>query len=259
MSIHSAFADRDRTRKLVGMMRKIARTFAVATIVVAVIAIAFILGDIGWNITQSLKEEARHSRNIADVLFEEVSGDDLRNIATALVIAGGVSVAWYKLDIFREFEPHLSIEQTIESRRLGNSFRLIVATAILTNNSKVLVKPRKGYCRLAQTAPLSDPTVVEIFTNAVRNGTEENGFEQFGWPLLGEVKRTWPEGDIAIEPGECHRETYQFIVDEGTESVVALTAIYNPAYNLDPASRAETWRCYTFHDVQSSLSGSNRS
>ena len=238
-------------------MRKIARTFAVATIVVAVIAIALILSDIGWDMMQSLKEEAKNSRNIADVLFEEVSGGDLRNIATALVIAGGVSVAWYKLDIFREFEPHLSIEQTVQSRRLGNSFRLIVVTAILTNNSRVLVQPRKGYCRLAQTAPIDDSAVVGIWTDSLRNGA--NALEQFGWPVLGEVHRTWPKGDIAIEPGECHRETYQFIVDEGCESVVALTAIYNPAYDLDPASRAETWRCYTFHDVQSALSGSSRS
>ena len=238
-------------------MRKLARTFAVATIVVAVIAIGLILGDIGWNVRQSLKEEAKKSLNIADVLFEEVSDDDLRNIATALVIAGGVSVAWYKLGIFREFEPHLSIEQTVQSRRLGDSFRLIVVTAILTNNSKVLVKPRKGYCRLAQTAPIDDFAVVGIWTDALGNGT--NTLEQFGWPVLGDVRRTWPEGDIAIEPGECHRETYQFIVDGDTESVVALTAIYNPAYSEDPASRAETWRCYTFHDVQSSLSGSNRS
>ncbi len=240
------------------ILKKIARTFAIATIVAAVITIALLSVRIILDVQQSLNDEAGSPGEIAEALVKEVR-DDLRHIATALAIAAGVSIAWYKLDIFREFEPHLSIEQTIESRRLGNSFRLIVATAILTNNSKVLVKPREGYCRLAQTAPLSDPSVVEIFTNSVRNGTEENGFEQFGWPVLGEVKRTWPEGDIAIEPGECHRETYQFIVDEGTESVVALTAIYNPAYNLDPASHAETWRCYTFHDVQSSLSGSNRS
>ena len=240
------------------ILKKIARTFAIATIVAAVITIALLSVRIILDVQQSLNDEAGSPGEIAEALVKEVR-DDLRHIATVLAIAAGVSIAWYKLDIFREFEPHLSIEQTIESRRLGNSFRLIVATAILTNNSKVLVKPREGYCRLAQTAPLSDPSVVEIFTNSVRNGTEENGFEQFGWPVLGEVKRTWPEGDIAIEPGECHRETYQFIVDEGTESVVALTAIYNPAYNLDPASHAETWRCYTFHDVQSSLSGSNRS
>ena len=240
------------------ILKKIARTFAIATIVAAVIAIALLSVRIILDAQQSLDGEAGSLGEVAAALVKEVR-DDLRHIATALAIAAGVSIAWYKLDIFREFEPHLSIEQTIESRRLGNSFRLIVATAILTNNSKVLVKPREGYCRLAQTAPLSDPSVVEIFTNAVRSGTEENGFEQFGWPVLGEVRRTWPEGDIAIEPGECHRETYQFIVDEGTESVVALTAIYNPAYNLDLASHAETWRCYTFHDVQSSLSGSNRS
>ena len=240
------------------ILKKIARTFAIATIVAAVFTIALLSVRIILDVQQSLDGEAGNPGEIAEALAKEVR-DDLRHIATALAIAAGVSIAWYKLDIFREFEPHLSIEQTIESRRLGNSFRLIVATAILTNNSKVLVKPREGYCRLAQTAPLSDPSVVEMFTNSVRSGTEENGFEQFGWPVLGEVRRTWPEGDIAIEPGECHRETYQFIVDEGTESVVALTAIYNPAYNLDPASHAETWRCYTFHDVQSSLSGSNRS
>lgn len=229
-------------------MRKIAKTFAITTVVTATVTIAVLVARIGMDTDKHLKDGAKTPLTIAEAVVQEADNNDLRLIATAMAIAAGVAIAWYKLDIFREFEPHLAIDQTIQSRSLGDSYRLIVATAILTNNSKVLVKPREGYCRLAQISPLDDTQVIEIYRNSLGHG--DDYLEQFGWPILREVRRKWADGDIAIEPGECHQETYQFIVDGDTQSVVALTTIYNPAYKGRAASGAETWRCYTFHDIQ---------
>ena len=237
-------------------LRKIGRAFAIATIVTAVITIIMLIGHIGLETVEHLEDEPKSPLNIVEALGNAASGNDLRNIVTAMAIAAGVAIAWYKLDIFREFEPHLTVEQTIQSRTLGDSYRLIVATVILTNNSKVLVRPREGYCRLAQLSPIEDREVIEIYLNALRQ--DDSNLEQFGWPVLGEIRRKWADGDIAIEPGECHQETYQFIVQRDTESVVALTAIYNPAYIEGVVGSAETWRCYTFHDVQFTLGGSDQ-
>ena len=123
----------------------------------------------------------------------------------------------------------------------------MVATATLTNKSKVLVKPTKGYCRLSKTSPFNNEEVLELYHQSEQD--DDQTLEQFGWPLLKEVKREWKEGEIAIEPGEEHQETYQFIIDGTTESVIALTVIYNPAAGKPNKDAAETWKCYTFHTI----------
>ena len=234
-------------------LRKIAaKTFAITTVATAVVVMAVLTARIVLDTEEQLKEGAKTPLNIAEVFVKEADSNDLRLIATAMAIAAGVAIAWHKLDIFREFEPHLTIEQTIQSQTLGDSYCLIVATAILRNNSKVLIKPREGYCRLAQISPLGDFEVIEIYMKSLRR--DGNNLEQLGWPILGEVRRIWGDGDIAIEPGECQQETYQFIVNGDTESVVALTAFYNPSYGEGVTNGAETWRCYTFHAIHSPIS-----
>ena len=75
--------------------------------------------------------------------------------------------------------------------------------------------------------------------------------EQIGRPVLYEKRRSWLEGDISIEPGEEHQETFQFIVSRSVESVVALTVVNNPRHSKGSRNRAEAWRCYTFHDMLS--------
>ncbi len=237
-------------------LRRAAKTFAVAAIAASVITAGYLAVRICFNAAGHITGgEPQGFLDYLGTIVKTADGNDLRNIATALAISTGITIAWYKLDIFREFEPHLTIEQTILARPIGDSYLLIVATAVLTNNSKVLVKPLRGYCRLAQLSPLDDSRVLEIFLDSSQES--DSDYEQFGWPILKEIKRKWTDGDIAIEPGECHQETYQFIVDGAIESVVALTAIYNPSYRAEVGGRAEVWKCYTFYDVRSLSGGSD--
>lgn len=238
------------------MLRIWARFFAISAIAVSVIVASVLAVRTGIDLVDYPEVEPAGKRERWMTIVGQFDGNNARNIATALAIAAGIAIAWYKLDIFREFEPHLTIEQTLHPRPIGDSFHLIVATAVLANNSKVVVKPLEGYCRLAQLAPLDDSRVLEIFLRSSEDG--DGSLEQFGWPILKEIKRSWTDGDIAIEPGECHQETYQFIVDGGTKSVVALTAIYNPSYRKEVRGRAEVWRCYTFYDVPSVPGGSSQ-
>ena len=228
--------------------RIVAKWSAIAAMVVAFAVAVILCARAGLTATANLEEGDRALHNVAAKVMKEANANDLRAIATTIAIAAGIAIAWYKLDIFREFEPHLTITQTVESQPIGNSYALIVVTATLTNNSKVQVKPRQGYCRLAQTSPLNDAEIVTLYQEALaRDDTTE--FEQVDWPGLYEIRQHWQDGDISIEPGEQHQETYQFVIVRSTESVVALTVIYNPLYGRGNRNRAESWRCYTFHDV----------
>ena len=231
------------------MLRRVAQGTVVVALAAALGTALLLLAGIGLAVAEDLAMPDAGRPGIAAAVAQNAGANELRAIATALAIAAGIAVAWYKLDIFREFEPHLTITQTVESRPLGDSYALVTATATLSNNSKVQVKPRAGYCLLRQTAPLDDSEVVAIYQAALaRSDTTE--LEQFDWPMLHEIRQSWPEGNRSIEPGEQHQETYQFIISRDTKSVVVLTVIYNPQYGEGNRNRAESWRCYTFHDVR---------
>ncbi len=228
--------------------RIIAKWSAIAAMFAA-FAVAIILClRVGLTAAEGLDEGTRTLRNVTVAAIEKADANDLRAIVTTIAIAAGIAIAWYKLDIFREFEPYLTITQTVLSRTISASYALVIVTATLTNSSKVQVKPRQGYCRLAQTSPLNDGEVVALYQEALaRDNTTE--LEQVDWPELYEIRQNWQSGDISIEPGEQYQETYQFIIARSTESVVALTVIYNPLYGRGNRNRAESWRCYTFHDL----------
>ena len=228
--------------------RVVAKWSAIAAMVIAFAVAIVLCARLGLAATENLEESEQTLSNVTATVMREANTNDLRAIATTIAIAAGIAIAWYKLDIFREFEPHLTITQMVASRSIGTSYALVIVTATLTNNSKVQVKPRQGYCRLAQTSPLNDGEIVTLFQEALaRDNTNE--LEQVDWPELYEIRQNWQSGDISIEPGEQHQETYQFIIARSTESVVALTVIYNPLYGRGNRNRAESWRCYTFHDL----------
>ena len=62
-------------------------------------------------------------------------------VTVSAVLVGGV-FAYYKLDLFREFHPHLTIEQSISHRRVGTTSTHISVTARVHNSSKVAVSIR---------------------------------------------------------------------------------------------------------------------
>ena len=232
------------------LLRTVARLTAIIAMAVSVVVAVILFARIGLTTVENLEGKAPTVRDMLVTVIKEASANEMRAIATTIAIAAGIAIAWYKLDIFREFEPHLTITQAVESRPIGSSYALVIVTATLTNNSKVQVKPRRGYCRLAQTAPLDDETVVALYQAELAE-TRTAGLEQVGWPLLREIRREWQEGDKSIEPGEHHQETFQFIISRSVESVVALSVIRNPLRYNGNQDRAETWRCYTFHNVLS--------
>ena len=60
----------------------------------------------------------------------------------AAILAGG-AFALYKLQVLRDFQPHLTITHEISHRRIGDSYVHLDVAATLRNSSKTNVEIRK--------------------------------------------------------------------------------------------------------------------
>ena len=83
-----------------------------------------------------------------------VAIDIVQPLVTAVVIIAGAVFAYRKLQLFRDFEPHLTVTQTATHRAIGTQYLHIAVTATLHNSSKVRVEIRESFL---QAAP--DPTI----------------------------------------------------------------------------------------------------
>ena len=73
---------------------------------------------------------------------------DLINIVQSAVtitaIGAGGLFAIFKLQLFRDLQPHLTITQEVAHRYIGDSYVHIAVTSTLNNTSRVKVELRKG-------------------------------------------------------------------------------------------------------------------
>ena len=77
-------------------------------------------------------------------------------VVTAVVVIAGAAFAYRKLQLFRDFEPHLTVTQTWIHRPIGTRYVHINVTAILQNSSNVRVEIREAFYKLYQIAPIDD-------------------------------------------------------------------------------------------------------
>lgn len=122
----------------------VAQWTAIGAIIAAVAAAVIVCVRIGLTAFGNLGEVQPTWSNVLTEVIKESGAGETSAVVTAIAIAAGVAIAWYKLDIFRELDPHLTITQSVESRSIGDSYALVVVTATLTNSSKVQVLPRRG-------------------------------------------------------------------------------------------------------------------
>ena len=148
-------------------------------------------------------------------------------------------VAYQRLQIFRTFEPHLTITSEISHRPIGESFVHITVTSTLLNDSRVSVEILDAYFTVLRVSPMSDDEVRELYSD---------GFEDVQLPLLARIHRRWPMGDLVVEPTESHQETAEFIIAAGVEKVLICTHFYVSAHSA--GSRAAPGRSATsVHDI----------
>ena len=187
---------------------------------------------------------------VLDLLLPDTSrAKDLAGVVQAgitfvAIIVGGV-VAFLKLQVFRDFEPHLTISNWISHRLVGTKYVHIAVTAVLHNSSKVKVEIRRGFFRLQQLAPVSDEEVERLYDQVF----VDEAYDYIQWPALYEIPRTWSKGEILVEPGESHHESCEFIVTTDVESVIIYTYFYNSGYAQASSETSEGWGVTSVYDI----------
>ena len=180
---------------------------------------------------------------------------DPARIVQAIVIAVATIMTAYiaqdRLQIFRTFEPHLTIEQQVSHRHIGESYIHIGVTAILRNSSKVKVEVRDALFHLYKIAPIQDDDIEKLYAEVF---VDEDGFRDIQWDTLYEMSRTWVENEFIIEPNETHREPFEFIISDDVRSVL----VYTYFYNLSSQNSPEGWGATTFYDIPRKRGSKNR-
>ena len=168
----------------------------------------------------------------------------IQSSVTAVAIAAGGLFAYYKLQWFRDLEPHLTITHEVSHRPIGDSYVHIAITATLYNSSRVKLGLREGFFLVQQVSPSSDEDV-EAWYGEVFVRREQS---EILWPTLDEKPLSWGENELIVEPGESHREAYECIVSRETESVLIYTYYYNPEY-AEHLPSPEGWEASTVYDI----------
>ncbi len=168
----------------------------------------------------------------------------LQVFVTALVIVAGGIFAYRKLQLFRDFEPHLTVTQTVTSRAVGTRYSHIAITTTLHNSSKVRVEVRESLFRIHQIQPWSDEDVEHYYVESFQAG----GDGYVGWPVLDEIERSLEPNELVVEPGEYHHEPCEFIVSRDVSTVLVYSYFFNLEWS-EYSQSAQGWTATTVHDI----------
>ncbi len=163
--------------------------------------------------------------------------------AVTVIFVGGVFAYW-RLQIFRTFEPHLTISHEISHRAISQNYMHIFVTAKLHNSSKVKIELREAFFSLQLVSPIMDEEMERLYTETF---VEKNN-KYIQWRTLDETQRTWIKNELIIEPSESHQETCEFILFSDIESVVIYTYFYN-SLSSQYTESAEGWSATTVYDI----------
>lgn len=163
-------------------------------------------------------------------------------VLTAICVGG--FFANRRLQLFRTFQPHLTISHEVSHRLIGDSYIHIFVTATLHNGSRVKMELLEADFLLQQIAPTNDDRIEHLYADVFHNAKHED----LQWDTLYDAKRNWSKNERIIEPGELHKEPFEFIVSTGVESVLIYTYFYNPGYTQG-SQAAQGWGATRVYDI----------
>ena len=176
---------------------------------------------------------------LTDANLNEAAGA-LQAIVTAIAIIAAATLAVFKLQIFRDFAPHLTVSQKVSHRTIGESYLHIDVSVTLRNSSKVKIELRKGLFILQQIAPVEDEEIEKLYSQVF----VDEKTEDILWPKLYEINREWEENALIVEPGESHQEMFEYVVTSAVDSVLVYAFFHNPNHS-EPAG----WGITTIYDI----------
>lgn len=170
----------------------------------------------------------------------------IQALGVLIAICVGGFFANQKLQLFRTFQPHLTVSHEVSHRLIGDSYIHIFVTATLHNRSRVKVELRKAEFALQRVAPTSDEHIEQLYADVFHY----EKYEDIRWDTLDDVNRNWSKNKRIriIEPSELHKETFEFIVSTDVECVLVYTYFYNQEYSRGSRS-AKGWGVTTVYDI----------
>lgn len=201
---------------------------SVATLLAIAIAVAVIVPEWSW-------------KNVGPI--KDMAGGIQSALTVFAIVVGGV-FALFKLQVFRTFEPHLTITHEVHHRYVGDSYVHIDVTATLRNSSRVAVGLRQAEFSIQQIGPISDEEIEALYEEVFIDGK----LSSLQWPTLDYVDIDWEHGDMVVEPEGSNRQTYEFIAPSHVETVLVSTYFYNPV-SPRPSGSAEGWGAITVYDI----------
>ena len=159
-----------------------------------------------------------------------------------ILIAGGFAV--YKLDIFRELKPHLTMEHAVTHRKIGDEYAHIAIRVSLTNSSKVAVEIAESTCVLQQISPLAQQEVEALYREYFESLSESD----IQWPLLHRLQRNWSQNELIVEPNGKHVEYFETIVSDEMQTVLVSTYYRNASYSAND-NVSKGWELASAHDL----------
>lgn len=175
--------------------------------------------------------------------FKDIAAIVQSSVTAVAIVAGGI-FAYYKLQLFRDLEPHLTISHEVSHRPLSDSYVHVAVTANLYNSSKVHIDILTYTFQLQEVAPASDTEVERLYNDVFEDRYED----YFQWPVIGEIELNKEIGEMIIEPGETHRETFEFIVSTEIKAVMVYSYFENSIHSQKPQT-AEGWGATTIYDI----------
>lgn len=168
----------------------------------------------------------------------------VQSSVTAFAILAGGFFAAYKLEVFRDFAPHLTIAHEISHRPVSDSYVHISVSVTLRNTSRVRVDISEGIVRLYQIAPLSDADAEQLYSEMFTNSDGK----EMQWPKLYDFRFSRTENQTFIEPGASHQEIFDFFVSNDTRAVAIYTYFGDLRHN-GSSYGPSGWSMTTTYDI----------
>ena len=177
--------------------------------------------------------------------FKDLSSIIQAAFATAAIM-GAAIFAIFKLQLFRDFAPHLTISHTINHRPIGESYVHMDVTATLHNSSRVKVELYEGEFLLQEVAPVLDDQELEERLEARSSMGRNMAFGQ--WPIIGQAVSDWGYSYLTIEPGQTFQETIEFVISKEITTVVVQSFFYNSGHS-EGSRKPESWGITSVYDI----------
>ena len=207
------------------------RAAIIAILILVPIALAFVTFVDDWSNVSRIKD---------------VAGAIQSAVTVTAIVTGGI-FALFKLQAFRDFEPHVNVVHDIRHRLMNDAFVHIDVRATLHNTSRVKIEFRRAQFSVLQVLPNSSDDIVRKRNQVFFEGASRD----IRWPVLDFVEHEWDPSELIIEPGGKHSESQEFIVPiEDAETVRIDTFFFDPRYSQSSDDDdGFGWSATTFYDI----------